>query len=199
MFTSIINFFSKSKGKQVKDKGQAESADRGTVKQDGNKISSRLIDKHIKDIEICEVFKETQSELLARHAAGELNLLKQGEVLTIEQKRELGLNTRRKYTTAFVECLNLTKISPSVDPVYELEKIHRHIMSIESIREHIRKAQKIGVVKKFEFCAASDDRTCEWCKATDGKLFDKQEQIDVLVQQSCKCEWCRAVLLDITE
>lgn len=47
----------------------------------------------------------------------------------------------------------------------------------------------------FTLSASNDERDCAWCKANDKQTFSIGTDIDKLIKDNCRCEYCRCAVI----
>jgi hypothetical protein len=143
-------------------------------------------------LEQSKCFKEDQYEVVLRHLNSEIDLNKLGTKLTVEQKRELGFNTRVAITDALVNVLSEKGLAVS-NPKDELAKIYYRgtfeYRRLEDIQELIRLD-----VEEVTYQVAGDERDCIWCKANNGLKFRVSDEINEIIKTNCTCDWNRSFL-----
>lgn len=67
------------------------------------------------------------------------------------------------------------------------------------IRHRLARDESIERISDAEFpffalIASNDERDCSWCKASSGKKFPVDTDINKLIEENCTCEYCRCTV-----
>jgi hypothetical protein len=117
-----------------------------------------------------------------------------GELLSLEEKRQHGIRANAKVSNQYL--LSLTAEGKK-DPIRAAITVVRRILhkrSLQKQKEDILRTEKLGTEMESEFMCARDDRTCKSALALDGKRFAKDEAPD-LPLPDCDAEYCRCLFL----
>ncbi|EPJ8753444.1 hypothetical protein SBH91_000464 [Pseudomonas putida] len=117
--------------------------------------------------------------------------LKDGQPLTADEKRSLGINARLKITKEHCEALTLEglRLGPTtvMNPLYYRASFdhNRHIQ--------LAKMKSSGITH-YRPMACGDGRDCDWCTGMDKKLISVDVDFVQLINQHCTCDYCRCAL-----
>jgi len=117
-----------------------------------------------------------------------------GELLSLEEKRQHGIRANAKVSKQYL--LSLTAEGEK-DPIKAAITVVRKILhkrNLQNQKEDILKKEKLGIEMEYEFICARDDRTCKAALALDGKRFPKDEAPDIPLPE-CDAEYCRCLFL----
>jgi hypothetical protein len=117
--------------------------------------------------------------------------LKDGELLTLEEKRLLGISTRLKITRELYEVLTPEGIE--FGPKKVLEPLYLKATFNRNRHRDIARMKKIGVTQ-YSPLSCGDNRDCEWCISVNGKLISVDVDFVQLIEDNCTCDYCRCVL-----
>ncbi|MDA3049070.1 hypothetical protein OFO03_06290 [Campylobacter sp. JMF_02 ED1] len=106
-------------------------------------------------------------------------------LLSIEEKRNLGLNTRLKISKGLVDFFEFDKLK-GLNPKDEVNKLCLRLFHYFSLIRKIKKFKEMNI-KKIEFFCVDDERTCEFCKSNNGKKFDINDDLADFVDDHCTC------------
>lgn len=134
--------------------------------------------------------KESGREAVLKDFLHEVKL-KDGELLTLEEKRDLGINTRLKITRELYEVLTPEGIE--FGPKRVLEPLYLKATFNHNRHREIAKMKSIGVTQ-YSSMACGDNSDCEWCTSMDGKLISVEVDFVQLIKENCTCDYCRCVL-----
>ena len=117
--------------------------------------------------------------------------LKDGELLTLEEKRALGINTRLKITRQLYEVLTPEGIE--FGPKRVLEPLYLKATFNHNRHREIARMKGLGITQ-YSPLACGDNADCEWCKSIDGKMISVEVDFVQLINENCTCAYCRCVL-----
>lgn len=117
--------------------------------------------------------------------------LKDGELLTLEEKRSLGINTRLKITRELYEVL--TPAGLEFGPKKVLESLYLKATFDHNRHRDIARMKGLGI-KQYSPMCCGDNRDCGWCTSMDGKLISVEVDFVELIKENCTCDYCRCVL-----
>lgn len=158
MFKKIADFFSRDKGKTQAN--QAEEA---------GYFERPIEDYFNSNLNSSPYFLPEKRKLVLNHLLGTSNLNESGDVLSTEQKKALGFNPRIKLTNGLLATLtNEGRLLK--DPRKALEEIYYQATISKSRTDNFYKAVKAGATS-FKLRASGDGSECEWCRASDQKIF----------------------------
>lgn len=136
------------------------------------------------------LIKESGQEAVLKDFLHEVKL-KDGELLTLEEKRSLGINTRTKITRELYEVL--TPEGLELGPKRVLETLYLKATFNHNRHREIAKMKRIGV-NQYSPMSCGDNRDCNWCTSMDGKLISVEVDFVQLIKENCTCDYCRCVL-----
>lgn len=134
--------------------------------------------------------KESGREAVLRDFLHEVKL-KDGEPLSLEEKRSLGINTRLKITRELYEVL--TPAGLEFGPKEVLESLYRKATFDHNRHRDIARMKGLGI-KQYSPMSCGDNRDCDWCTAMDGKLISVEVDFVQLIKENCTCDYCRCSL-----
>jgi len=137
-------------------------------------------------------FDKECKDTIIKHYLEEINLLSNNNLLTIEEKKELGLNTRLKISHDLINIFDLEKLD-NKNPKDLLNNF------LYSIRNKVSSAIELNEtsfsnIKFVKLSSCMDERDCSWCKENDGKLFLTHEAFEIM-NENCKCDYFRGVFI----
>ena len=110
------------------------------------------------------------------------------EVLSLEEKKSLGLNTRSKYSKFLIECFEPSRIN-EIDPRVVLENMHLAAFHKISRKKELQKFKNLGFVKKVKILPAGDEDDCQKIKSCK-KVYSINE-VPELPLPECNAAYCR--------
>lgn len=129
------------------------------------------------------------------HLTFQQNLFKEGTQLTLEEKKELGINPRIKYITKeFINILNLNAINLPINPKYILDEIYSSANRKFNLYSQREKSRNAGI-KSHTFHIANTGLECPWCCSMEGKKLSVNEDIVELMETNCTCERSLFILI----
>lgn len=117
--------------------------------------------------------------------------LKDGELLSLEEKRSLGINTRLKITRELYEVL--TPAGIDFGPKKVLESLYLKATFNHNRHRGIARMKGLGI-KQYSPMSCRDKRDCDWCTSMDGKLISVEVDFVKLIEDNCTCDYCRCTL-----
>ncbi|AHC85729.1 hypothetical protein X970_10995 [Pseudomonas monteilii SB3101] len=117
--------------------------------------------------------------------------LKDGEPLSLEEKRSLGINTRLKITRELYEVL--TPEGLAFGPKKALESLYYKATFNHKRHGDIARMKGAGI-HQYSPMSCGDNRDCDWCTSMNGKLISVDVDFVQLIKQNCTCDYCRCVL-----
>ncbi|HMP09729.1 hypothetical protein [Hydrogenophaga sp.] len=152
----------------------------------------------LREVEKNDLIRKDQIEAVLQHLNNEINLNKAGSKLTVNEKKELGINPRLQITHELLAVLN-DKGRAQIDPRSVLSSIAMKANFARSHDENIQSYKSMGL-KKYEVVACQDQRDCAWCKSMDGKKLSVNQSINELIEQNCRCDsHCRLVTVAVLD
>jgi hypothetical protein len=116
----------------------------------------------------------------------------EGDVtLTVAEKKALGLNTRMKYSKAFIDCFDPSAFN-RIEPKAFLENIHLDAFHRVSRKNDLRKFRQIGV-RTVEILDVGDAGDCSKIKRF--KKVHNFDEVPELPLPGCTAPYCRCMYL----
>lgn len=134
--------------------------------------------------------KESGREAVLKDFLHEVKL-KDGELLSLEEKRSLGINTRLKITRELYEVL--TPAGLEFGPKKVLESLYLKATFAHNMHGAIARMKDAGI-KQYSPMSCGDNRDCDWCTSMDGKLISVEVDFVQLIKENCTCDYCRCSL-----
>ena len=136
----------------------------------------------MKEIDSSPYIREECKEILLKHFQNKINIHNNGNILTSQEKKKIGLNTRESISSSFSDILtkdglSLTKPKDTVNLMYLKA-------TIDHSRDNGFHKAVNAQIRKFTI-VTTDDKCCSWCKEQERKVFDTTalEQF----KDNCKC------------
>jgi hypothetical protein len=112
-------------------------------------------------------------------------------ILTVEEKRSLGLNTRRKYSRQFIEYFQPESLK-NIEPHSVLEAMHLDAFHRVSRKKELRKLRQLGSVKQVKI---SWDAECIKIKSPN-KIYPI-ESVPELPVPGCTAPFCCCIYVPV--
>lgn len=154
------------------------------------KAQPNIVEYYKAEIANSPFVKESGREAVLKDFLHEVKL-KDGELLTLEEKRSLGINTRLKITRDLYEVLTPEGIE--FGPKRVLEPLYLKATFNHNRHRAIAKMKSIGITQ-YSPMSCGDTRDCKWCTSMDGKLISVEVDFVQLIKENCTCDYCRCVL-----
>lgn len=111
-------------------------------------------------------------------------------ILSVEEKRALGLNTRMKYSKAFIEYFDPIVLK-TIEPKLVLEDMHLSAFHRVARKRDLVKFRKLGFVKQVKIVPVGDTRDCSEIKRFQN-IHDLNRAPD-LPLPGCTARYCRCM------
>lgn len=135
------------------------------------------------ELSLCPYIKPECYENVIKHLTHEKNLHKTENILSTEEKRALGLNTKVNFTQEFVAVLTKEGMDLQ-NPKNILTEIYNKVTISKATRDSFKKALKAGI-KKFILKSSGSGDPCQWCISNENKEFGT-EALETL-DKNCTC------------
>jgi hypothetical protein len=112
-------------------------------------------------------------------------------ILTVAEKKALGLNTRMKYSKAFIECFDPSAFK-RIEPKVFLENIHLDAFHRVSRKNELRRFRKVGV-RKVEIIDVGDAGDCSKIKRF--RKVHNLDDVPELPLPGCTAPYCRCMYI----
>ena len=109
-----------------------------------------------------------------------------GDPLTVEEKRRLGLNTRRKYSRQFIDYFRPESLK-NIEPHSVLESMHLDAFHRVSRKKHLRRLKGLGFVTHVKISADTE------CNRMSSSQSYPIESVPELPVQGCTAPYCRCM------
>lgn len=149
-----------------------------------------IVTYYKKEIANSPFVKESGRDAVLRDFLHEVKL-KDGELLSLEEKRSLNINTRLKITRELYEVL--TPAGIEFGPKKVLESLYLKAIFDHNRHRDIARMKSLGI-KQYSPMSCGDNRDCDWCTSMDGKLISVEVDFVQLIKENCTCDYCRCVL-----
>jgi hypothetical protein len=117
-----------------------------------------------------------------------------GPLLTVEEKKALGLNTRMKYSKKFIDYFEPSAFR-TIEPKATLECMHLDAFHRVSRQKELLRFKKLGFVKEVEIVPCGDSRDCRKIKRL--KKVYRLEEVPELPLPGCNAPYCRCMYVPI--
>jgi len=130
--------------------------------------------------------KTSMRERVLAYMNGEVeDLLKEGTLLTTEEKKSIGLSPRAKITRESLELLTQDAIAAGHTPGQVLEVIRCDANREYYLKSSIHKMRNMGV-KRYSVSHANTGIECEWCRSLKNVEFDISQDFFAIAEENCK-------------
>lgn len=152
----------------------------------------------IKELNACSYIKSDAHAIVIRHLLQEINLNKTGNKLSVQEKKDLGINARLSITHELVEVLTNSGLSQP-DPKKVFSSIYCKAIFAKNHDDTLNKYRKIDI-NHYKIMACNDERDCEWCNSMNGKKLSINNDINKLIEKNCKCNsHCRLAITAVID
>ncbi|OCL96862.1 hypothetical protein [Arcobacter porcinus] len=119
-----------------------------------------------------------------------INSIEGNTVLSVQEKKDLGLSTRHKATKEILDFLNLNNIPSEKLKTTSLKKIilnfYNRVYSKSNYYFNFEEYKKINITK-VKYIVGVLETSCKWCVENDNKIFNVEDFIEIM-DNNCKCE-----------
>ena len=154
------------------------------------KAQPDITEYFIAEIANSPFIKESGREAVLRDFLHEVKL-KDGEKLSLEEKRSLGINPRLQITRELYEVL--TPEGVKFGPKKVLKSLY-----ITATTHHSHRASqarmRIAGITQYSLMSCGDGQDCDWCVSMEGKLIPIDVDFVRLSKENCTCYLCGCVL-----
>ena len=154
------------------------------------KTQPDILEYYISEIENSPFIKESGREAVLKDFLHEVKL-KDGELLSLEEKRALGINPRLKVTRELYEVLTPEGVEHG--PKKVLEPLYHKATFNHNRHRNIARMKSAGI-SQYAPISCGDGRDCTWCTSMDGKLVSVDVDFVQLIKENCTCDYCRCYL-----
>ncbi|TLS71986.1 hypothetical protein FE246_06060 [Aliarcobacter thereius] len=184
MFNFIKKFFN------IKNKNGIDSFAIKQTNEDILKRNNLLKQIALEEFEKSKFFRKDKKEWFLDYILNEKNILN-NTILSVEEKRNLGINTRSKVSK---ETLDLFILENLDDNIFQ-SKHPKDFISDFYYRVHFKVNKIIELkrlndieVKELKYHITGIHKTCKWCIDKDNKKF-KTNEILSLIDKNCLCDY----------
>jgi hypothetical protein len=110
------------------------------------------------------------------------------QILTIEEKRNLGLNTRMKYTAEYIAHFEINSLK-AIEPKSLLECMHLNAFHRVARKRDLQTFRKLGFVDKVKIRPMGDEGDCK--KIEQFRKIHSLETVPELPIAGCDAPFCR--------
>lgn len=116
------------------------------------------------------------------------------DILSLDEKKELGLNTRAKYQKYLVflltdKGLHYQNNNPKEILMFAVNKAS----NIISLQKEIARSEKLGITR-MKVSPIGDQRDCEWCLSMKDKIVPVSLDFVNDVLSNCRCDYPRILV-----
>ena len=139
-----------------------------------------------------DYLKTEKIEIFKSFVFGEIfiNSIEGNTVLSVQEKKDLGLSTRHKATKEILDFLNLNNIPSEKLKTSSLKKIilnfYNRVYSKSNYYFNFEEYKKINITK-VKYVVGVLETSCKWCVENDNKIFNVEDFIEIM-DNNCKCE-----------
>lgn len=155
-----------------------------------HKSHSEIVEYYKEEIINSPFVKESGREAVLRDFLHETKL-KGGELLSLEEKRSHGINTKLKITRELFEVL--TPEGLEYGPKKALRQLYIKANFNHNMHSHVERMKMSGITQ-YTPMSCGDGRDCEWCTSIDGKKISITVDFVQLVKEHCTCDCCGCVI-----
>lgn len=159
--------------------------------KDNTKALPDIVEYYKAEIANSPFIKESGRDAVLKDFLHEAKL-KDGEPLSLEEKRSRGINSRLKITRELYEVL--TPRGVEFGPKKALKQLYIKATFNHNLHSHIARMKSAGITQ-YTPMSCGDGRDCEWCVSMSGKHISINVDFAQLVKENCTCDHCGCVLI----
>lgn len=141
-------------------------------------------------------FETNVESLVHKYKSAPFNVITDGKLLSLDQKKELGLNSRKKYGENYIKILTQKGFSDNASVDFFANSYYQ-TFGIASRKFEIEKIKKSGITK-CRISSCNDMRDCEAIKKYGNKVFDVNH-VPELPLPECTAEYCRCMIVAVLD
>lgn len=141
-------------------------------------------------------FNKSIEMLVTKNIEAPFNAIAEGNLLSLEQKKALNINGRKKYGDKYIESLTETGLNDDASVEYFKNSYHQ-AFGIASRKFEIEKIKRAGITK-CRIASCNDDRDCEAVKNLGKKVFDINSVPDLPLPE-CNAAYCRCMIVAVLD
>jgi len=146
-----------------------------------------------KELDISPYIKKESHDMVMKHLTRSLDINKTGNKLSVNEKKELGLNSRLSITKELIETLTAQGLAHE-NPKIILDAIFYNVTFKISRNKKLNSLSSVGV-KEIMLLGTNDESDCEWCDSMQDQKVPITTDVNELIKINCKCKrWCRLVI-----
>lgn len=153
------------------------------------KLINEYIAKH-------NIFDKDNKDLIFKHYSGKINILKPDNLITLEEKREYGINPKLKISRDLLNIFDLELID-NQNPKNLFENLLIDVRNKFRLFEKIQELKYTKGIDEVQLSCANDERTCTWCKDNDNKKISLREDVVSIICDNCTCDSFRSAVIPI--
>ncbi len=164
------------------------------------------LDLNIRDNETILIFKKFLIEsgkyensiklLIDKNINAPFNAITEGTQLSLDQKKELKINSRKKYGDRYIKTLTVIGLNNDASVDFFKNSYHQ-AFGIASRKFEINQIRKSSITKcRIAFC--NDERDCEAIKKYGNKIFDINNVPDLPLKE-CTAAYCRCMIVAVPD
>jgi hypothetical protein len=139
-----------------------------------------------------DYLKTEKIEIFKSFVFGEIfiNSIEGNTVLSVQEKKDLELNTRHKVTKEILDFLNLNNIPneklKTTSPKNIILNFYNRVNSKSHYYFNFERYKEINITK-VKYVVGVLETSCKWCVENDNKIFNVEDFIEIM-DNNCKCE-----------
>jgi len=141
-------------------------------------------------------YKDSIESLINKNIDMPFNAINEGNQLTLDQKKELNINSRKKYGDRYIQSLTTNGLNKDASVDF-FKNSYYQAFGIASRKFEISQIQKKGITKcRIAFC--NDERDCDAIKKYGNKVFDINSVPDLPLKE-CTAAYCRCMIVAVLD
>jgi hypothetical protein len=145
---------------------------------------------YFKPAKIPEFISMCRSEFRPFARIDDKNGSRGDDLLSIEEKKALGLNSRMKYTREFIDLFEPSALKV-IEPKSTLSSMRINARNRAHARTEIRKMKRLGFIRKVKICPVRDAGDCE--KVKNIRKVYNIDEVPELPIPGCDSSLCRCM------
>ena len=141
-------------------------------------------------------FKNSIELLVHKHRDAPFKVVTEGNLLSLDQKKELKLNSKKKYGDKYIQTLTEIGLADKASVDFLINSYYQAFW-ISSRKFEINKIKKSGITK-CRISTCNDERDCEAIKKYGKKVFNIDD-VPELPLAECTSDYCRCMIVAVID
>lgn len=157
-------------------------------RQEENKSSNDIEWFLKKEIDNCTLINKNNASIILDHLLRKKDILRTQNILSVNEKKSLGINTRLSITKELVEVLNAEGLKTHY-PKSIISNLYHRAFFAKSRHDNMKKFRSsVSINKVILISSGGGGGDCDWCKLNQNIEFSVHKPIEKLIDENCNCD-----------